>query len=153
MNEEQLKDLLDQAKAILYGENFEQMMNLFKKNGRPGFADAMAIVVVGVLDRLEQDNGELDPQILLIVAFGMVGIIATDVQRTGLVPDIETDDVQLALGNVVAKWMNAHEGRAGMEQGIKSLQKEAMARRGQGQSPEQGLLAQQAANSGFTGGM
>jgi hypothetical protein len=145
-----VEDLLDQAKALLYGENFENMMQVFQTGGPQGFANSMATVVLGTLDRLEADNGEQPNETLLMVAIGIVAMVATDLAN-GRIMEVDADQVQLAIQASIGMWMKSHEDRVdieGMQQEIaKGVQQgEGADIMAQMQMADQGLMDQ-------TGGM
>lgn len=150
--QEEIKSLINEAKGLLYGGGYESMIKLFQKNGKKGFSDACGVVVVGVLDKLEEQNGgKLDPMVILLVGISIVAMLASDLSRGGVVPDLDADDVQLGIGMVMAKWMESHKDRAGMEKAAALLQKEAQARQGAGQGGVQGDLATQTSQTGVMG--
>jgi hypothetical protein len=142
-----VEDLIDQAKSLLYGDNFENMMKLFQTGGPQGFASSMATVVVGTLDRLEADNGEQDNETLLAVAVGIIAMVATDLAN-GRVMEVDSDQVQLAIQASIGMWMKGHQDRVDIEgmqeeiaQGV--LQGEGADLMAQTEMPEQvGLMDQ-----------
>jgi len=147
---ENFKQLVDQAKGLLYGENFESMIKVFEQGGRQGFAEGMATVIVGTLDRLEKENGELDEQTLLYVGLAILAMLSTDLSQGGIIEDLTSDDVQVAAGMVWMKWMESHEDRANMGGALAAMQKQAMQQKREGQMPK-GDLQQQTQESGFGG--
>jgi hypothetical protein len=148
-----VEDLIDQAKGLLYGDNFENMMKLFQTGGPQGFANAMATVVVGTLERLEADNGEQTNETLLMVAIGIVAMLATDLAN-GRVMEVDSDQVQLAIQASIGMWMKRNQDRVDIEgmqqeiaQGVQQgegadiLAQMGDQGMGQGQEMGQGMLA------------
>jgi hypothetical protein len=146
-DEEEFKATIDQAKELLYGENFENMINVFQKAGKEGFPEAMATVVNGTLDRLEQENGEMAPQILIMTGYGITAMLASDMTNAEVVPDLDKDIVQVALAAVTGKWMEQHEDRADVPRAMEDIQKMGQKQKGSGD----GMLAQQPNATGMGG--
>lgn len=120
VDETVVEELIQQAKALLYGDNFERMMKVFETNGQRAFPNAMATVVVGTLDRLEADNGTQANATLLMVAIGIVAMLSTDLVN-GKMMQLSSDDVQLAVQATVGAWLRKHKDRAdidGMQQEV-----------------------------------
>lgn len=114
VDEAAVEELIQQAKALLYGEHFERMMKVFETNGQQMFPNAMATVVVGILDRLEADNGTQTNATLLMVAIGIIAMISTDLVN-GKMMQLSADDVQLAVQATVGAWLRQHKDRADIE--------------------------------------
>lgn len=141
--------LVNAAKGLIYGDGFEGYTKLVQQNGKKGFADAMGIIVLGVLDELEKRYGKQEEKLLAVVAVTIVAMLATDAGETGLVPDLDAEDVTLAVSMVVGKWMDNNPDRGKMPAALQALQQEAQ-KQPQGQ-PNQ--MAQQPQQTGFAGGV
>jgi len=137
IDKEKYNAILDKAKNILYGDNFESMTDVFKKAGKDDFADAMGLVVTGVLQKLEKDDGEMDEYMLVVVGMSLVAMIASDMSEGGVVPDLQPEDIQLAIIGVVSKWTKQNMGRIDTEKALAAMQGQG------GGSPEQGMPQEQ----------
>lgn len=113
-------ELIQVAKGLLYGDNFESMINVFQTAGLDGFPQAMATVVIGTLERLEGDFGEQDPRVLLAVAVGLVAMLSTDLVEGKVLDGLDGNKVQIAIQAIVGQWMKNHPDRADVEQ-VKQL--------------------------------
>lgn len=148
--EQKIQDLINEAKGMIYGDGYESMIQLFKQNGKKGFSDAIGIVVPGVLAELEKRFGEQDVKILLMVGIGIIAMLSSDLSQGGIVPDLDGEDVRLAMGMVIAKWLEKNPDRQGsMEKATASLQQEMQKNPQPKGQPNQ--LQQQPANAGVMG--
>jgi hypothetical protein len=146
-DKEQVGQYIDKAKGMLYGDNFENMIALFKQQGTDGFPEAMGTIVVGVLDKLEEESGEMSNETIVPVGLGLVAILSTDIAEMGVVEDLSADLVQMAIGVVIKEWMTKHEERADLPGAAKQLQGIAAAEKNSGA----GMLSEAATQTGMGG--
>lgn len=113
----QIEGLSRQAVGILYGDekNFQNMVDMFREHGPDGFGEAMSIATNTVLDRLESDSGQLDPESLAGVGVTLIGLISRDLTEGGLMEI--TDDMMIkASAYTLNRWMVQHQDRIDPEE-------------------------------------
>lgn len=106
------KSYLDKAVGLLYGDNFEKMVAMFKQHGEQGFHEAMSIAVNGILERLEADEGELPVEILAEVGMQLVMMLTQDMVQGGVIAEVNRDMLMNAIGMTLGKWGQKNPGRA-----------------------------------------
>jgi len=109
--------LVKRAIQLLYGDNFEAMVQMFQKHGKAGFPQAMAMAVNGVLDRLEKDQGgPLDAETAAQVGVAVFEALLQDLSEGGVLPDIDKDSVLQSLEAILRLWTKNHPDQADPEQ-------------------------------------
>ncbi len=146
---DEFKGRMDMAKDMLYDKGFEQMVELFQKSGKQGFADAMGMIVPTTIEQMEEQGGEMNPNVIMMTMVGMVAMIGSDMISGGVVPDADQEDIQLAISNCMAKWAEANEDRADLGGAVEQMNKEAMKQKQGGGAEGMGLIAQQSQSSGM----
>ena len=146
-------ELLDETTGVLYGEKFEKLMTMFKKVGPDGFPNAMSLAVNDALDTAESKRGkEASVESLMMAGLGLFGMLASDVERAGIVPGLSEEHMKLAIAKTQGDWMRKHPDRTQMEEAIGMLQQYAKKNGMMGnQSPEQksgGLINDQIVGMG-----
>lgn len=141
--------LIKQATELLYGENFEAMVQMFQQYGKEGFPDAMATAINGVLDRLEKETGQpLDASTAAEVGVALFEILLGDLSEGGVLPDIDKQDVLKAVEKTLAMWAKAHpdqtnpeEMKAAIEQMAQQMAQAGALEGGQVMTPEEAEAA------------
>lgn len=109
--------LIKKATQLLYAENFENMVQMFQQHGKEGFPQAMAIAINGVLDRLEQEQGQpLDAQTAAEVGVALFEILLQDLSEGGVLPDIDKQDVLKSIESTLKMWAQNHPDQANPEE-------------------------------------
>lgn len=146
---EEFKGRIDMAKDMLYDKGFDQMVELFQKSGKEGFADAMGMIIPTTIDQMEQQGGEMHPHVIMMVLVTTVAMVASDMISAGVVEGLTQEDVQLAISNSMAKWAEANEDRADLAGAVEQMQKSGIQQRQGGGQEQVGMLAQQAQATGM----
>jgi hypothetical protein len=105
--------IVDQAVEILYspGEgNLENMVQMFQQHGPENFSTAMATAVLGLLDRLQQDNQNIPLEVLSEVGGKLFEIILQDIMEGGVIENISEQEVLLAQAKILEGWAASNAG-------------------------------------------
>lgn len=104
------EELVRQAIQILYGQSFEQAAQLFQQAGPDNFPHAMALVIVTVLDKLEEQAGEIEDDMLMAIGEEVLLTLSEDLASAGIAaPDDEM--LQEAVAISIASWLQKHGDR------------------------------------------
>lgn len=106
------KPYLDKAVGLLYDENFENLVAMFKQHGEQGFPEAMSTAVNGVLERLEKDEGEIDVEIIAEVGTQLLLMLAQDMVQGGIIKELNKEMFMGAISMTLGKWGEANPERA-----------------------------------------
>jgi len=110
---EEVKPLMKYAIEMLYGENFENLIQMFQQGGNQTFAVSMSTAINGVLDRLEKEFGELPQQAAAEIGVKLFEILLEDMAAGGVINGDELGQqeiiqtIQLTLTN----WAEKHPGK------------------------------------------
>lgn len=108
---QEVKPLVDAAVKLLYDENFESLIKMFKQHGRDGFPQAMSIALIGVLDRLEEDHGELSLEVIGQVGTHLFEMLLEDLLQGGAIEEVDQEDVLDAIQLTLEGWARQHPDR------------------------------------------
>lgn len=112
-----VQSLIKLATELLYSDNFEAMIQMFQQHGKEGFPQAMAMAINGVLDRLEQEQGQpLDPQTAAEVGVALFEILLADLAEGEILPDIDKQSVLQAIEAVLSMWAKSHPDQTNPEE-------------------------------------
>lgn len=98
------KPYLDKAVELLYDQNYENLVAMFKQHGEQGFAEAMSIAVNGVLERLEKEGGQIDVEILAEVGVQLLMMLAQDLVQGGVIKELNKEMFMNAISMTLGKW-------------------------------------------------
>lgn len=138
---EQVRPLMKYAIEMLYGENFEKLVQMFQSGGNQTFALSMSTAINGVLDRLEKEFGQLPQQAAAEIGVKLFEILLEDLAAGGVINGEELGEkeiietIQLTLTN----WSQKHPGQFNEQefaQGMSQMAQQA----GAEPAPEQGGL-------------
>jgi len=152
MEKNDIAKAVNEAKMVLYSEeedNFDKMVNLFEKGGLKLYPDNMAQVVLATFEKMESDDNMSNEE-LAAVGMAIVAMVTSDLHEMQVIEGLNSDIVQVAMQNTIAKWMEANEDRSGFEDGIKKMSEDMKMRKQQGGGQEQ---QQQMGTQAPTGGM
>ena len=122
----EVKPLVDEATRLLYDENFENLIKMFKQYGDDGFSDAMALAIMGVLERLEKEHGELPTEVLAQVGVKIFEMLLEDLVHGGVVAHVTEEQVLDAIQNLFSMWSEKHPNRVDQEGTARGLNNLAM---------------------------
>lgn len=88
------EDLTREATVTLYGDNFDNMMEMFESNGPEGFAQSTGRAVNSAIDGLEQEYGPLPVETAAEVGMNLILKLVEDMVVKGLMPDVSMEQVQ-----------------------------------------------------------
>lgn len=125
------------AIETVYGEGFEQVVEMFSRPG--GFAIAMSTVVLGVLQKLEQEVGEpLDAETAAQVGGRVMLMLMEDLTTGGVLQGVGQEEIVTAVQMIMAKWVRDHRDQLDPEEAAEAL------RELHGVLAEEGLLEEEA---------
>ena len=90
-------EMLGEAIQRIYGENFDQMMDMFESNGPQEFARSMGIAVNSGIDFLEQQYGPIGHENAAKVGTEIFFRLLEDMIVKGLMPDVPMQQIQDAM--------------------------------------------------------
>lgn len=101
------KELSDKAVQRLYGENFDQMIRMFETNGAENFPRSVATVINSAIDYLEQEGGQLAPEMAAEVGMDLMMKVLEDIISEKVVPDVTLEQVQQVLPATLVMYADA----------------------------------------------
>lgn len=104
---EEVERLSDEAVKLVYGERFDQLINMFETNGADNFARSMGVAVNTVLTELEKEN-PMPFDVVAQVGMDIYMKLIEDMIRGGVVPDVTLEEVQQALPATLVMYADAH---------------------------------------------
>lgn len=108
MNPGGFEELRDKAVQRMYGDNFDQLINMFETNGAAKFPRSMAVAVNGAIDYLEQDGGKLPPEVAAEVGMDLMMKLLEDIIGEKVVPDVTLEQVQQAFPAILVMYADSH---------------------------------------------
>lgn len=132
------EELRDRGVQRLYGENFDQLINMFQTNGASQFPRSMAIAVNSTLDYLEQDGGNLPKEMAAKVGMDIMMKLLEDIIGDGVVPDVTLEQVQQAFPAILVMYADAHPevSKQDVQDLVKEVQLGMSQQKGGAPSPE-----------------
>lgn len=129
------EELRDQGVQRLYGENFDQLIEMFQTNGAQNFPRSMAIAVNSTIEYLEQQNGPLPPEQAAEVGMDIMMKLLEDMIVSEVVPDVTLEQVQQSLPAILVMYADSHPNvsKQDVQQLMIEVQRGAAA---QGEAPQ-----------------
>lgn len=108
--------LSKRAMEMLYSnpDQFTKLIDMFKKGGPEGFAKAMSTAVNGVIDKIEQQEGELPDDVLGGIGITLISALSEDVSSGGIM-QLDEKMIQEAAILSMQDWMTNHAERVDMD--------------------------------------
>lgn len=111
-NSQRFQELRDEAVQLLYGENFDKMIEMFQTNGPEQFARSMALTINSALQALEAKYGKATtaPQYQVAAEIGMdlMMKLLEDVIGGRIVPDVTLEQVQEVMPATLVMYADSH---------------------------------------------
>lgn len=102
------EELRDRAIQKLYGENLEQMFDMFEANGPDKFARSMSVAVNGALEFLENEPGGITHEQAAEVGMDLMMKLLEDVIGEGVMPDVTLEQVQQTIPAIMVMYADRH---------------------------------------------
>ena len=109
---------------LLYEENYDNLIKMMTAGGTEGFAENMANAVLGVLERLEKEAGQLPDQILAEVGSAIFQMLVEDLVGGGVIQNIDKNVLLEALQIILQRWSESHPGRFDPEEAMAAMQQQ-----------------------------
>lgn len=91
------EQLRDEAIQRLYGENFDNMIEMFQANGPEEFAKSMGLTINSAIEFLEKQHGRIAPEQAAEVGMDLMMKLLEDIIGGGVMPDVTLEQVQQVL--------------------------------------------------------
>ena len=106
-SQEEFEKLRDQAIQLVYGERFDQLVEMFQTNGPEKFARSMAVAVNTPISELEK-QGPLDPVTATKVGLAIYMRLLEDMIGGGVVEGVTADQVSESLPATLVMYADSH---------------------------------------------
>ena len=116
--------LKDQAIQLVYGERFDQLIQMFQTNGPENFPRSMAVAVNTAITELEKKNGPIDPVAAAEVGMDLMMKLLEDIITGGVLPDTPLEKVQEAFPAILVMYADSHPNvsKEDIQQLVKDVQ-------------------------------
>lgn len=102
---------LDEATQIAYSDKmFPKIVEMFKKGGVEGFPKAMGVSLLGVMQKLSNDQ-ELSDEVLAEVGVKMFEMLTEDIISSGTVEGVTPEIISAAVQESIKLWGKANPER------------------------------------------
>lgn len=106
-SQEEFEKLRDQAIQLVYGERFDQLIEMFQTNGPENFARSMAVAVNTPITELEK-QGPLDPVTATKVGMAIYMRLLEDMIGGGVVEGVTAEQVSESLPAILVMYADSH---------------------------------------------
>ena len=116
----ELQPLLDQGVELLYGDNFEKLVQMFQ-GGPQNFPRAMATAINAVLSRIGKDHGALDQQAAAHIGTKLFGMLLEDLITGGAIEQVTPQMAVEAIQMTMAMWLRENQDQVDPNEAGQSL--------------------------------
>lgn len=106
-NPQDFESLRDQAIQLVYGERFDQLIEMFQTNGAENFPRSMAIAVNTAITELEK-QGKMDYQMATRVGLEIYMRLLADMVGEGVVEGLTPEKISEALPATLIMYADSH---------------------------------------------
>ena len=133
--------LRDEAVQRMYGENFDELIQMFQTNGAANFPRSMAIAVNSALEFLTNqynpERGPADHALAARIGMDLMFKLLEDIIGGGVLPDVTLEQVQQSFPAILMMYSDAHDDVT--KQDVQDLVREVhMGLQQQGELPADG---------------
>jgi hypothetical protein len=106
--------LKEQAIQMVYGERFEQLIEMFQTNGAENFPRSMAIAVNTAITEMEKTSGDLGPEVATEIGVDLFGKLLEDMlvkPKDGMgavVEGVTAEQLQEVLPAILVMYGDSH---------------------------------------------
>lgn len=106
-NPQDFESLRDQAIQLVYGERFDQLIEMFQTNGAENFPRSMAIAVNTAISEIEK-QGKMDYQMATRVGLEIYMRLLADIVGEGVVEGLTAEKIAEALPATLLMYADSH---------------------------------------------
>lgn len=128
---DQARPIVKRAVELVYGEGFEELVQMFEASGPQGFAQAMSTAINGVLERLAKEFGELPTELIAEVGLKLFESLLEDLVAGGVIDPtaLNGDSIMQTITQTLSSWGRKNPDKFDpemMAQGISQAATDAM---------------------------
>ncbi len=107
--QEEFEKMRDQAIKLVYGDRFDQLIEMFRTNGPEKFARSMAVAVNTPINVLEKE-GPIDPVTATKIGMAIYMRLLEDMIGGGVVEGVTAKQVEETLPAILMMYADSHPG-------------------------------------------